>query len=307
MSWLIVGIIPPFLWAVVNHIDKYLLSKAHHKSSVNVLMVYSTLFSLVVLPILAIFTWQDLFLSWEQVVTQIIGGILLTLSIYFYLVALSKGETSVVMPLALLVPVFGFIFSFFVLGEMLTIKQFLACLLIVGGALILSLEFEEEMKMKLKYNILGFMVLVAIFQAAQEILFKYVSIENSFVASFFWIHVGVTLCGLVLVVVWRDLSSQFVYSIKQNGGKMFSVNIVSEGVSVLAYMVRDYATLLAPIAIIMTLGGYQPLFVFALGTFLTIVAPQFVKEKIKPLHLLHKGTAIAIIFAGTLLIAQTLP
>lgn len=73
MSWLVIGILPPLLWATVNHVDKYLLSKAHHKSSVNVLMVYSTGFSVVVLPILYYFVHNQIFQSWLQVGTQILG------------------------------------------------------------------------------------------------------------------------------------------------------------------------------------------------------------------------------------------
>lgn len=306
MTWLVVGIIPPLLWAIVNHVDKYLLSKAHHKSSVNVLMVYSTLFSLVVLPILAFFAWKDLFMSWEQVVTQVIGGILLTLSIYFYLVALSKDEATVVVPLALLVPVFGFVFSYFVLGEVLTPKQIIACIVIVGGSLILSLEFEEEAGVRIKHGVLGLMSLVAIFQSAQETLFKFISIENSFVVSFYWLHIGVLICGLVLLLFKGGLWSDFFDSVRINGKKIFIVSLISEALAAVAYMVRDYATLLAPITIIMTLNGYQPVFVFILGIVLTVFAPRLVKEKNRPIHLLHKGIAIAVIFVGTILVAHSL-
>lgn len=126
------------------------------------------------------------------------GGILLTLSIYFYLVALTKDEASVVMPLALLVPVFGFIFSYFALGEVLLAKQVIACLLIIGGSLILSLEFGEERQIRMKHGVLGFMVLMAIFQATQEILFKYVSVHNSYIVSFF---------GIMLVFLYVELFS----------------------------------------------------------------------------------------------------
>lgn len=86
---------------------------------------------------------------------------------------------------------------------------------------------------------------------------------------------------------------------------MFGVNFVSEGLSAVAYMVRDYAVLLAPITIIMTLNGYQPVFVFVLGIILTLLAPKLVNEKIKPRHLIHKGSAILIILVGTILIAGT--
>lgn len=307
MTWLLAGIIPPILWALVNHTDKYLLSKAKHHSSVNVLMVYSTAFSLVVLPIVYFFTQHKLFVSGLQVGVQIIGGILLTLSIYFYLVALNKDEASVVVPLFLLVPVFGYIFSYFLLGEVLTIKQIIACLLIVAGALVLSLEFEEERKMKIKHGVLWAMFLCTGFQAAQETLFKFVTIENSFAVSLFWLHVGITIAGgFLLIMKGRSLWNEFGSSVRENGKLMFGINFFSEGLSSVAYIIRDYATLLAPVTIVMTLNGYQPLFVFILGIFLSICFPKFAKEKIGFRHLLHKGLGILVIILGTMLIIQTM-
>lgn len=306
MIWLFAAIIPPFLWAFVNHTDKYLLSKTRHKSSVEVLMVYSTLFSLIVLPFLFYFSYANLFSSGKQIAVQFMGGILLTLSIYFYLMALKKDEASVVSPFFLLVPVFGYIFSYFLLGEVLTSKQIIACMLIIFGALILSLEFEEERKIRVRHGVLLFMTLSVMFQAGQETLFKFVTIENSLAVSFFWLHVGIAVSGFALLAFKRNLFGEFVDSLKVNGRLMLWVNFGSETVSSIAYLIRNYALLLAPIAVIMTLNGYQPVFVFILGIVLTILYPRFVTEKIRLVHLFHKGIAIAVILAGTILITQTL-
>lgn len=302
MTWLLAGIIPPILWALVNHTDKYLLSKAKHHSSVNVLMVYSTAFSLVVLPIVYFFTQYQLFVSGLQVGVQIIGGILLTLSIYFYLVALNKDEASVVMPLSLLIPVFGYAFSYFLLGETLSAKQLVGCLVIILGVLALSFEFKGAGRFQIKYGVLWAMLLATAFQAAQQTLFKFVTVDNSFFVSFFWFHVGIAICGLVLVLSIRSLFVDFIESVRVNGRLIFGVNLVSEGVSAVAYMVQNYATLLAPLAVIMTLGAYQPVFVFIFGIIITILAPNLVNEKIGFRHLLHKGIAIVIILVGTTLI-----
>ncbi len=302
MTWLLAGIIPPILWALVNHTDKYLLSKAKHHSSVNVLMVYSTAFSLVVLPIVYFFTQHKLFVSGLQVGVQIIGGILLTLSIYFYLVALNKNEASVVMPLSLLIPVFGYAFSYFLLGETLSAKQLVGCLVIVFGVLTLSFEFKGSGRFQIKHGVLWAMVLATAFQAAQQTLFKFVTVDNSFFVSFFWFHVGIAICGLALVLSVKSLFADFTESVRVNGRLIFGVNLVSEGASAVAYMVQNYATLLAPLAVIMTLGGYQPVFVFVFGVILTIFVPNLVNEKIGFRDLLHKGIAIAVILVGTALI-----
>jgi uncharacterized membrane protein len=307
MNWFFIALIAPLLWSIVNHIDKYLLSKSHDSFSVNVLMLYSTGFSIFVIPTILLFSKDQMFYSLAQVTTQIVGGILLTFSIYFYLLALKKEEASKVIPLSMLVPVFGYFLSFFFLHEILSTKQIIACLIIILGSLILSLEITEEKRgFKIKHQVLLLMAFCALFQAIQETLFKHVTLENSFIVSIFWIHVGILIYGIVLVLFNRKLLKEFLISTRKNGRLMFGFSFLSELVNAIAYMVRDYSMLLAPIAIIMTLNGYQPVFVFVLGTFLTIFFPRFAKEKIKPIHLVHKFISIGIIILGTTLITQTL-
>jgi len=306
MTWFLLAIVPPFLWSIVNHTDKYLLSRAHHKSSVEVLIVYSTGFSLIVLPLVYWFARNDLFTNFYQVVIQIVGGVLLSFSLYFYFKALFKDEASIVTPLFLLVPVFGYVLSHFFLAEALTGKQLFACILIMLGTLVLSLEFKEESGIRIRVGVLFLMIGCTFAQALQETLFKVTTIEQSFATSLFWLHVGTLVFCAGLIMFKRWILKDFFEAVRINGPSMFSVNFFNETISALAYGVRNYAILLAPIVVVMTLNGFQPAFVFILGTVLTLLFPKYVHEKIKPIHLAHKGIAVAIMVIGSILIAQTL-
>ncbi len=306
MIWILAGIIPPFLWSVVNHLDKYLLSKNHEKSSVDVLITYSTLFSLILLPFLYWFGRHELIIDLRQVIIQIAGGLLFAVSIYFYLKALFKDETSIVMPFVLLVPVFGYFFSYIILGEVLSFVQIIYCALILLGALILSIEIKEEIKFKLNHGVFFLMVISTSLQAMQETLFKFATINNSFVVSLFWLHIGIALCGIFLVIFKKHLFKHFIESVRLRGTGMLTINAFSELVVAVADAIRNYALLLAPVVVVMTFNSFQPAFVFIIGTILTIIAPKFVKEKIRPIHLIHKALAIAIMVTGAILIANTI-
>jgi hypothetical protein len=144
------------------------------------------------------------------------------------------------------------------------------------------------------------------FQAAQETLFKLVTIDNSFFTSIFWLHVGMALCGVFLIASKHGLFKEFVHSLKVNGKLIFGANFISEAISAFAYAIRNYAILLAPVAIVMALNGYQPAFVFIFGIILTHFFPKFVNEKMKATHLVHKSIAILIMIIGTVFISQTL-
>ena len=51
MTWFLIALIGPILWAGVNHVDKYLLSDKFKGSNVGALMLFSTLTCFIVLPI----------------------------------------------------------------------------------------------------------------------------------------------------------------------------------------------------------------------------------------------------------------
>ncbi|HYC83372.1 MAG TPA: EamA family transporter [Candidatus Paceibacterota bacterium] len=308
MTLFLLIIAPPLLWSAVNYIDKFLLSRtSHHQHfSIDVLMLYSTAFSIVVLPLSFLFIGEaGIFSNQSQVAIQFIGGLLLTLSIYFYLKALNEEETSAVIPLALLAPVFGYILSYLLLGEILSLRQILACLIIIFGALILSLEINEGRRLRFKHGALGYMALCTFFQAGQETLFKFATIGNSFAVSIFWTHVGILAFGLAIAFFKRGALREFFISIKTSGKTVFGVNISSEALSSVAYIIRDYTILLAPVAIVMTFNAFQPVFVFLLGILLSIFAPNFIKEKTTRRHLIHKGTATAVMVLGAVMIYQT--
>lgn len=303
MGWLMVALVPPVLWALVNHIDKYLLTRTRHSSSVDVLMVYSTSFSFIVLPVLYLFFDSTIFVSAFHLVIQIFGGLLLSSSIYFYLKALDRDDASVVVPFALLAPVFGFVLSYVFLGETVSLAQLFSCAVILVGALLLSLEFSEDRRIKLKKEVVLYMVACVVLQTSQEVLFKFVTIDNTILSSFFWLHVGIAIFGVLLLLLKAGTLSSFLVSLKLNGKSIFLVNVASEGVSTVAYMVRNFSLLLASVGIVMTINGFQPAFVFIFGIVFTLILPGFVKEKISLKHLLHKGTAICLMIFGVIMIA----
>ncbi len=130
MTWFIIAIIAPFLWSIVNHADKYLLSKHESESSVGSLMIFSTFAGIVVVIFAPLFT-DSLAIPLYQAGVLILSGILAASGIMMYLYALEHEETSMVVPFMQLIPVFGYIFAYLILGETLTSNQIIASLIII--------------------------------------------------------------------------------------------------------------------------------------------------------------------------------
>jgi drug/metabolite transporter (DMT)-like permease len=211
--------------------------------------------------------------------------------------ALADEETSIVVPFFQLIPVFGYIFGYVFLGEILSIQQIIAAGIVILGAIILSLEFNEEQKLSFKKKALVFMVVSTLLIAFSEVLFKLVAIEEgSFWSSLFWNYSGLVLVGLILFIFVRNYRLEFLKLLRTSGKTILSINVSSEIVTILGNIFFGYATLLAPIALVMTVNAYQPGIVLVLGVLLTLYAPHIYVEKITTRHLMHKGGAIAVMF-----------
>jgi hypothetical protein len=65
-----------------------------------------------------------------------------------------------------------------------------------------------------------------------------------------------------------------------------------------------YATLLAPVALVLVVNSFQPLFVFALGIVLTLILPRVAKESLGHTKMLQKGVGIGLMLIGGYLISR---
>src|SRR3989344_9601316 len=124
MNWFLIALINPVAHAFANHFDKYLISRFIKGGAVGTLILFSSLFAVVVLPVIIILN-PSVFttISASRAIILTINGGLLMLAVLFYLYALESDEASYVVPFFQLIPVFGFIVGYFMLGEVLYANQ----------------------------------------------------------------------------------------------------------------------------------------------------------------------------------------
>lgn len=301
MNWFFIALIAPVLWAITNHFDKYLLTKYFKGGSVGALMIFSALIGVFVLPVIylihpAIFSIKLIF-----AVLITLNGFLYVLSLLPYLYALAKDEASIVVPLYQLVPVFSYGLAYFALNERLSGLQILASVLIIVGAVALSIEFNGN-KTKFKSQVFWLMVLASFLVALNGLIFKFVAIKEDFWTTSFWEYVGLALFALFLLIFIKSYRRQFLKTLKENRSLVISINGVNEVVNIIAKIAMNFATLLAPLALVWVVNGFQPLFVFIFGIILTLFLPQLGEERIEKKYLLQKILAIIVMFIGTYLL-----
>jgi drug/metabolite transporter (DMT)-like permease len=302
-NWFILALVAPLLWSIVNHLDKYILSRYLKDKGVGALLIFSALSSIIVLPFIVYFFYSSLFnISVHDFYILIFIGFLSAGALYFYLEGMREEEASIVVPLFQLVPVFGYFLGNLILGESLNANQILASLIIMSGIIALTIEIDEDNKVTLKTRVLVLITISSFLFALHDTLFKKVALVESFWVSVFWQYLSLCIAGIFMLVAFKKFRSEFVTMFSHAGVKIFSLNIISEILYMIGNLTNNFATLLAPVALVLVVSSYQPLFVFVIGILLTLFLPKISMEKISRRHFLHKLISILTIIAGSYLL-----
>lgn len=303
MNWFLVSLLPPALWSITNHFDKYLLSKYFKGGGVGALMVFSSIIGIFLLPIIALFNPQVLRFSNDSLLIAA-NGFLYILAVLPYFYALQKDDASICVPLFQLIPFFSYILAFFILGETLTPVQILGGIIIVAGAVGISLDLSNIRAITFKTEVFWLMFLSSIIFSLNFIFFKYFAVQSDFWFTSFWEYIGFAVCAAFLMIFVKSYREEFISVIKNNSTVVLSLNGINEVINIAAKASFNFASLLVPVTVVWLVNGLQPFFVFIYGVILTILFPKIAQEDISKKTLVQKLVTIIIMFIGTYLIEK---
>lgn len=299
MTWFFLAIVGPFLYAMTNHIDKVLLEKYFKEGGVGTLLLFSSLLSVLSLPILFFIEPDILNISLFNASFLLLIGTLDMLVLFFYFKALQNDEASVVIVFYQLMPLIGLGLGYLILGEVLSHMQLIAAAIILLGTSIISFEIDDENNFKLRRDTIFYMLLASLFWALEATLFKMVALEENVLQTLFWNNVILVLIGIVLFTCISKYRTDFIRVWKENSRAILGVNLTNEILYMVGNTAVSFAIILAPIALILLMESFQPIFVFVIGIILTIFFPQISVENIKAVNLWQKLFAIIITGIGT--------
>lgn len=298
MSWFYLALLASFLYSITNHIDKYVITRYFKNTDPGAFILFTTTVGTLFAPVVVLFKPSVVQINPAQaLVVMLSGAVFLTgLVIYFY--ALENEEASVVVPIYQTIPIFVFVLAFIFLGEKLSLHQIGGSLLVVVGSIALSIEHRHTTK-KIKTKVLALMLLASFCAALSYVIFKVYALETDYWTAIFWNYVGYAVSGLIIFVCVQRYRVAFLNALRKSKASVIAVNIFNELCNVSAQLIKTYATLLAPVALVSTVNGFQPLFVLLLGVVITVLFPRIAKEEISRQSLVQKIASIAIIFLGT--------
>jgi uncharacterized membrane protein len=300
MTWFLIALGAPILWAFVNITDKYLVEKystGHHDSGG--LIIFSSLVGILIAGFIAIFANNILGIPMSDKLLLILSGFLTIIWFILYLYALEIEEISAIVPWFVIVPVFGYIFGYLFLGETLTTHQLIGSGIVLLGVFLISIDFMGE-KRKIKVKPALYMLCASIMIAISGVIFKCVTIGGDFWVSSFWEYLGMGTMGILIFLFIPKIRKEFIYMNEKGGVKIFALNMISEFTSTIASLMTNFALLLAPVTMVYLVGSFQP----AILLFLTILGtkffPKIITENMHHKVLVPKTIAIIVIIVGSI-------
>ena len=185
------------------------------------------------------------------------------------------------------------------LGETLSARQIAGCLIIIAGAVLVSLDPSFRFA-KIKTRL---MLVCTFVLALSSVILKFFAIKNEFWSTTFWAYAGEAIFGAGLLAL-PAYFRQFRALLRTNTGAVLGVNASNELINLGGSLGVRYALLLAPLAIVQAIGSTTTLLVFLLGIVLTLLFPAFGREDMSPRNLVQKGASAILIMIGVVLINQ---
>ncbi len=294
----IITLLASFLWAIANHIDKYTLSHVNtSKSNVKTLLVFSTfVVGLVISPVWLFISKFQIQINLSALIFIFLAAILNISATYLYLKALEKNDTSIVVVMFQLIPVFSYIFSFIFFKETLEVKEIVGALIIISSAILISFDFSRTSN-KNKSIALLLMGASSLFYSLYFICFDFATRNAEYNAVAFWFQIGLLLIGLCLLSI-KSFRDDFLRLIKSKEKTIVSLNVAKGILNLIGNLMVNYAVLTLPLALVNTLNGFQGAFVFIIGVVGTLLFPKIIKEDLDKKSVLQKVFCIILAIVG---------
>lgn len=266
MEWIVFSVLAAVVWAAVNIVDKYILTRLIRKPVIflMILGLVGLIFSVLIYFFKGL---QDL--NPLNIYIALLAGLFYLLMCYFYFKAAQIEEISRVVPLLYIDSLFVMLLAFVFLDEVFTPIKYAAIILLIAGAFILSYNGISKGKALL------LMLLSAICLALNHVLTKYLLGFADFWTIFSWSRVGVVIALLpVFFYYYKDLFG----TLKR--GKVFCLLSLNETLNALGILLITIAASYGYITLVNALSSLQPLFVLIFAFFISIYYPKILREEL---------------------------
>lgn len=307
MTWFIYALLAAILMTLINFGDKFVVES--QVPSPFALIILLSWFNLLIGFVLWLAIGFET-LPLNQGLLLLIAGTTPALAGFFYFQAVSKTETTRIVILTQMSPIFTLILSALFLDERLTWLQFIGFALILFAAIAVTLQRTKTKvgdSVEPAWNIFVLMLMTNLISAGGLVLAD--SLVNTLITDFrsltlvtAYSGLGYWIGGLCLFLLVPRVRSDFLQGIRQvNIKALVSLSSV-ESIFVLRQFVLFMALSLGKVSLVSVVSSLNVFFAVAFGWVLTLWKPHIFKEDISRNNLIQKFAWAAIAFIGIILV-----
>lgn len=298
MNWIYLALLAPFVYAVNVFTDKYLVSS--RLPDYRCLPVFSAIVAFIFSVILWAFTGFKILQGFDLFLI-LLSGVFTIWGFALYLEALIKEETSLLIILIQLSPVFVLVLSFIFLGEVITARQFMGFGLLLFASIAASIK-KEKSSWKLSRAVV-FILLADLVWSLAIILIKMASLDISLDSLIIYESFGVVLGGVFLLLLLPGLRKAFIQTSRKLKPVDLGLIIFNESLYLGGKALTYLAVALGPVAIVSVLGSTQIFYGILIGVLMTLILPKVFKENLTKSGLIKKTILGVIAFVGIILVS----
>lgn len=301
MTWLLAAISAYLILAIVQLVDKYLLS-----GSIPGPKVFSFYVGTLGILFLIVIPFVDFYIpDTSKIILSLLAGAIFLYALSWFYKALQLFEASRVIPaIGGLVPLFtfGLVYVFSFGKETMSFSGILAFIFLVLGSVLINFEKEKSITLK-SFQTSAW---AAFLFSLSFVLTKYVYLGQPFWNGFIWTKIGGLLMAVIFFIFAKEIREEIFKKKVSFKKKTLGIFISNQMAGGGANILQNWAIALAPltyIAVINALQGVQYAFMLIFTTFISLRFPRILKEEISKRILLQKISAILLIGGGLILLA----
>lgn len=295
MTWLTAALAAAAIMAVVSVVDSHLISRRMPSiwSFLIPAGVSHLVFGLIILAVHPVVEGADAF-SWF---IAVVSGVARAVAAFLMLYAMRTEEVSRIIPVVYAYPVFVAILAVPLLDESLSLVQWMAILMTVAGAGLISLKGRgREARLRRSFS----MLLVS------SILFGVANVATKYASESipFWNMYSVTAICLGAFFCLSSMRPSVLRQLRDmpDRGAILSLIGGNEIVAFAGIILTFWAIENGPVSLVSTVIGTRPLFVFLYALALSRFLPGVLDERFGLSTAAAKVVSIALVAGGVALI-----
>ena len=300
MNWTTTAILSAAILGMVNILDSHLISKRLPGFRVFIFLL-GAVHLIYGLILLYLFPLPEGISLWH-ILAAVASGILRTIAATVMLYSLKRAEVSRVIPIAYTSPIFVAIIAIPTLGESLNYLQWLAIVIVVAGAIVISIDRNSaDSKSWLNRSVLLLFVSSLLF-AGGDIISKYALSYISFWNMFY--ITAFCMSGIWLLLSIRPSTFRQLRDMKE---RSFPIALLAfnEIMAVIGISLSFRAIQNGPVSLASTIIASRPIFVTIYSIILSRILPGFLMTSADRKVLILRLAATALIVAGISIIYLT--